>query len=85
MSEDFISFLDIPLPPPLQHQCQNCSQSFSEENDLKVHQSVHNSDLTCLACSKKFSGLCYKQFVVIYVELIYRPPEFEKAFKNSFN
>ncbi|XP_044270017.1 zinc finger protein 271-like [Tribolium madens] len=56
IQEDFISFLDEPLPPPLPFQCDNCSHSFNQENDLKIHRSIHNSDLSCLACSKKFKG-----------------------------
>jgi hypothetical protein len=54
--DDLISFLEKPLPPPLPYQCQHCSQSFTEENDLKIHQSVHNSELICLACRKTFTG-----------------------------
>ncbi|XP_064215987.1 zinc finger protein 271 isoform X2 [Tribolium castaneum] len=66
IQEDFISFLDDPLPPPLPFQCENCSHSFKEEKDLKIHQSVHNSDLTCLACSKKFKGSCKYFFLLFF-------------------
>ncbi|RZB40637.1 m7GpppX diphosphatase [Asbolus verrucosus] len=45
INDDLISFLDKPLPPPLPYRCQNCDQSFSEENDLKIHQSVHSDKL----------------------------------------
>ncbi|XP_063910484.1 gastrula zinc finger protein XlCGF52.1-like [Zophobas morio] len=55
LREDLISFLDEPLPPPLRHQCQTCTQSFNEESDLKIHTSVHNPDLVCTSCSKKFT------------------------------
>lgn len=55
-AEDLISFLDQPLPPPLQFPCGQCAQSFDNPSDLKVHQSVHGTDLVCLICFKKFTG-----------------------------
>lgn len=39
---------------PLLHKCAQCSQSYNDEHDLKLHESTHTSALKCIRCNKNF-------------------------------
>ncbi|CAG9768491.1 unnamed protein product [Ceutorhynchus assimilis] len=43
---------------PVKFQCQKCRKAvFDQENDLFIHQSIHDPELICNQCNKKFDAV----------------------------
>ncbi|XP_066152415.1 zinc finger protein 271-like [Euwallacea fornicatus] len=50
------------------YECDTCKNSFNNENDLYIHQSIHISGHRCNACSKTFQSMkCLKRHIKIHM------------------
>ena len=66
-NDNIIAFLEDNLSSALPFACQECTQSFNAECDLKLHESTHSNigEFICSDCKKKFASkfICYLTFI----------------------